>query len=103
MYAEGLLDEVRSLKAKQQEWSATARHAIGYAEASAVLEGRMSLEAAVDRTIIRTRQLAKRQMTWFRGQADVKWVDVREGESVERLAEQVLQLWREHGPTPVEV
>ncbi|HSR87782.1 MAG TPA: tRNA (adenosine(37)-N6)-dimethylallyltransferase MiaA, partial [Pontiella sp.] len=64
MYAAGLLDEARALI--DRDLSPTALQAIGYAEAFAVLRNEMTLTQARERTIIRTRQLAKRQMTWFR-------------------------------------
>ena len=66
MYAAGLLDEARELI--KLDLSQTALQAIGYAEAFAVLNHEMTLEEAKGKTIIRTRQLAKRQMTWFRHQ-----------------------------------
>ena len=73
MYANGLLDEAEQLF--KLNLSSTAQHAIGYAEAFAVLRGEMKLTAAKEKTIIRTRQLAKRQMTWFRHQLNVEWID----------------------------
>jgi tRNA dimethylallyltransferase len=53
----------------------TARHAIGYKEAGRVLDGEISEEQAIHLTAVRTAQYSKRQMTWFRHQADVTWVD----------------------------
>ena len=49
-------------------------------EAVDLIEGRCSRAEAIERTVTRTRRLAKRQMTWFRGQADVVWLPVS-GES----------------------
>ena len=76
MYRAGLVDEVRKLLAEHGELSPTARHAIGYAEAIDILAGRCSTKAAIERTVLRTRQLAKKQRTWFRHQADVRWIEV---------------------------
>ncbi len=101
MYGGGLLEEVRGLRDGMRELSATARQAIGYAEALAVLAGDLRQDEAIQRTITRTRQLAKRQMTWFRHQARVEWVDVGQDEQVEEIAGKVLRQWRECGPTPV--
>lgn len=100
MFAYGLVDEVRSLRA-QGPLSETARHAIGYEEAAAVLDGALDEEAAIALTARRTRRYAKRQMTWFRHQADVAWVDVDPEDSVERIAGRVQRLWKAQGPAPL--
>jgi len=97
MYAAGLLDEVANLLASGMVLSRTARQAIGYAEAMAVLEGRCSRGEAMARTAARTRQLAKRQRTWFRHQARVEWVDVGASDPVASVARQVQQIWRTYG------
>ncbi|MGB4047338.1 MAG: tRNA (adenosine(37)-N6)-dimethylallyltransferase MiaA, partial [Kiritimatiellia bacterium] len=79
--------------------SPTARHAIGYEEAAAVLDGRLTEETAIRQVTTRTRQYAKRQMTWFRNQADVRWVEVTPRDDTERLANKVRQIWSALGPT----
>ena len=98
MFARGLVEEVRALRARHPAFSATARHAIGYAEAALVLDGAISEEEAIRRTALRTAQYAKRQMTWFRHQADVTWIDVGPRDDTERLAGKVRQVWAVHGP-----
>ncbi len=97
MYAAGLLDEVTGLLADPRGLSATARQAIGYAEAIAVIEGRSSREEAMVVTAARTRRLAKRQRTWFRHQAQVEWIEVRPGEPLISVADRVRAVWRQHG------
>lgn len=99
MYADGLLEEAKELMGL--ELSPTALQAIGYAEAFAVLRNEMTLDEAMGKTIIRTRQLAKRQMTWFRNQLNVEWVDFPDGTSIERVSEEVLALWKRLGKTAV--
>lgn len=103
MYERGLLDEVRALRERGVRLSATAEQAIGYAEAFAVLDGRLTVEQARLRTQLRTRQLAKRQMTWFRHQATMTWLDVTSGRTVSDLASAVRAHWRLHGPTPLAI
>ena len=98
MFAYGLVEEVRALRAKYPALSDTARHAIGYEEAGLVLDGRIPEEEAIRRTALRTGQYAKRQMTWFRHQADVEWVDVGPRDDVERLAGKVQRIWLARGP-----
>ncbi|MBT3192031.1 MAG: tRNA (adenosine(37)-N6)-dimethylallyltransferase MiaA [Verrucomicrobia bacterium] len=101
MYDQGLLDEVEQLLAAGKPLSKTARQAIGYAEAMDLVEGRLTQAQAIERTIVRTRRLAKRQRTWFRHQADVIWVEVTRERSLADLADKVGQQWREHGPTAI--
>jgi len=97
MYADGLLEEVAGLLADPRGLSPTARQAIGYAEAIAVIEGRSSHAEAMALTAARTRRLAKRQRTWFRHQARVEWIEVQPDEPVASLAERVREIWRTHG------
>ena len=101
MFARGLVEEVHALREQFPVLSDTARHAIGYEEAAQVLDGRMGEEEAIHRTILRTTRYAKRQMTWFRHQADVVWVDVAPDDSIERIAGRVQKVWAAHGPAPL--
>ena len=98
MFADGLVEEVRRLREICPALSDTARHAIGYEETARVLDGELDEEAAIAATILRTRQYAKRQATWFRHQARVEWVDVAADEPVERIAARVKSVWRQYGP-----
>lgn len=99
MYLEGLLDEAENLL--KLNLSSTALQAIGYAEAFRVLQNKCTLDEAKERTIIRTRQLAKRQMTWFRNQLRVEWIDTAQYSTQHALAEAITQAWKKCGPTPV--
>ncbi len=73
MLERGLLEEVRRLlDGGLFEWLTSSR-AIGYAEFARHLEGRISLEEAVESTVRRTRQLARRQMVWFRRDPRIRW------------------------------
>jgi tRNA dimethylallyltransferase len=99
MFEAGLPDEMRMLREKYGELSGTAAQAIGYQEAGCLLDGTMSREEAIARAAVRTRQLAKRQMTWFSHQADVHWVEVTPDDAPATTAERVDALWRTHGST----
>ena len=92
MYAAGLIEEARSLV--DLDLSVTAEKAIGYAEAFAVLRGTMSEAQAKERTVIRTRQLAKRQMTWFRTQLHVEWIATANFSTLDKLATEVSKVWK---------
>ena len=73
MFAAGLVEETRAVLAGRGI-GPTAAQAAGYAEALAVIEGRLSLGEAILRTKARTRQLAKRQLTWLRGFHGAVWI-----------------------------
>jgi len=65
MFGGGLLDEVRALLSRGFR-EAPPMRSVGYVQALAAVEGRMSVEEAIADTTRRTRQYAKRQLTWFR-------------------------------------
>jgi tRNA dimethylallyltransferase len=97
MIAAGWVEEVRALLGKYPELSKTAAEATGYAEliefVSGPIGGRIGLEDAVEQIKIATRQLARRQMKWFRRFRNVHWLDGRE--AVERNAERAIGLWEQ--------
>ena len=101
MYDDGLLEEVELLNETYGALSDAATKAIGYAEAAEVLNGTKTIEEAKRRTITRTNQLAKRQMTWFKKQADVVWLDITSNTDIETIIKLVEQHWSENGPTKI--
>jgi tRNA dimethylallyltransferase len=74
MFDGGLLAETDALLARGLERGRTARRAVGYAQALAVLRGETDVETAVAETAQATRQLARRQMTWFRRDPRIAWL-----------------------------
>ena len=74
MVAQGLLDEVRSLLRSGLPRTATAWQAIGYKQFLAVADGRMTEDDAVEEVKLRSRQYAKRQLTWLRRNEAIHWV-----------------------------
>jgi tRNA dimethylallyltransferase len=87
MLEAGLLDEVRHLLAQGFRLALTAQQAIGYKELVPVIEQDASLETAIEDVKRATRRYAKRQLTWFRADPRVMWLDVTElspAEAVER-------------------
>lgn len=97
MFADGLVEETRRLLAQGLAQNPTARQAIGYRQVLEHLRGERALPATVALVKTRTRQFAKRQMTWFRRQMQIQWVTVAPEESPERIARLVLAL--RAGPT----
>jgi tRNA dimethylallyltransferase len=89
--AAGWVGEVRQLLTRGLEKNPTAMQAAGYRELVAHVQGNLSLQEAI--TLIRTRtwQLAKRQLTWFRREPRVNWVEVGREELPRDTARRVLQ------------
>ncbi|MGW9405617.1 tRNA (adenosine(37)-N6)-dimethylallyltransferase MiaA [Arthrobacter sp. NPDC055585] len=78
MVQHGLLEEVRALDAAGLRTGRTASRALGYAQFLKVLDGLWSTEQAVEDTVVATRQFARRQLTWFRADPRVTWLDARD-------------------------
>ena len=74
MVGEGLLEEVRQLLQSGLPRDATALQAIGYKEFLGVLDGTAAVEEAVAEVKLRSRQYAKRQLTWLRRNPDIHWI-----------------------------
>ena len=74
MFAAGLVEETRAALEQPGGIGPTAGQATGYSEALAVIAGRLPIDAAIRLTQQRTRQLAKRQLTWLRSFADAVWI-----------------------------
>ncbi|MBA3938698.1 MAG: tRNA (adenosine(37)-N6)-dimethylallyltransferase MiaA, partial [Planctomycetes bacterium] len=72
MFAAGLVDEVRALGPRL---SPEARQAVGYKEVLAHLAGEYDLAHALALVQRNSRRLAKHQETWYRGWADIRWID----------------------------
>lgn len=75
MLEEGLVEEVKKLLAFGCKRESTAMQGLGYKEIIAYLLGEITLEEAVYRIKRDTRHFAKRQLTWFRREKDVIWVE----------------------------
>jgi tRNA dimethylallyltransferase len=74
MVAQGLLTEVKQLLESGLPRESTALQAIGYKEFAGVLDGQRSAADAIDEVKLRSRQYAKRQMTWLRRMEGVHWI-----------------------------
>ncbi|MGM9473703.1 tRNA (adenosine(37)-N6)-dimethylallyltransferase MiaA [Pseudarthrobacter sp. YS3] len=75
MVQRGLLEEVRGLDAAGLRRGKTAPRALGYAQFLKVLDGESTVEEAVEDTVVATRQFARRQLTWFRADPRITWLD----------------------------
>lgn len=75
MIEHGLLDEVRSMHRRPDLHVALPSvRAVGYRQVWQYLDGELTLDEAVEKAIVATRQLAKRQLTWLRGWSELNWV-----------------------------
>jgi tRNA dimethylallyltransferase len=74
MFQRGLVDEVRELIARGYAEAAPMR-SVGYVQAKAVVDGRLSVEEAIQQAAQETRRYAKRQLTWFRKEAGAVFVE----------------------------
>ncbi len=93
MIAAGWVDEVRRLLAAHGSLSHTAAEATGYRELIDHLAGKVTLDEAVEQIKIATRQLARRQMKWFRRFREVKWV--AGDRPADAVAADAVSHWRE--------
>jgi len=75
MWSAGLVDEVQGLISKGLRDSKTASQAIGYSQALAAIDGKVSEEDAIAETIVLTQRYARRQMSWFRRDPRINWFD----------------------------
>ena len=101
MMEQGLLEEVRALKDRGIARESVSMQGLGYKELLAYLDGEIPLEEAV-RIIKRdTRHFAKRQLTWFRRERDVIWIDRQEiGQEEEKIVDYMRNVLREKNIIP---
>jgi len=95
MLKEGLVEEVKQLKEAGCTKSLVAMQGLGYKEILSYLEGEISLEEAVYLIKRDTRHFAKRQITWFKREKDVIWVDKNDfGYDEEKILASILDRWK---------
>jgi tRNA dimethylallyltransferase len=96
MHSRGLREEVRRLLGRGYDESLPAMAGIGYRQFAAVLRRRLAEEEALRLMIRDTVRYAKRQMTWFARDPEVRWIDVDDAGGVEGTADAILtQVTRE--------
>ena len=93
MFRRGLVDETRALLQHGLEQNKTAMQAIGYRQVVEHWRGKRSLGDTIKEVKIRTRQFAKRQLTWFRRQLDPKWIDLDPAASPQQCAREIYDAW----------
>ena len=91
MVETGLVAEVEGLLDRGFREGVTAPQAIGYKEIVEALDGFISLDEAAERIKLATRRYAKRQRTWFRKDARIRWLDAT-SRDIPSLVEEALEL-----------
>ncbi len=96
MLEKGLIDEVKALQAEGLNRNFISMQGLGYKEILAYLEGEISLEEAVYILKRDTRHFAKRQITWFKREKDVKWLNKSEfGHNDDAVFEEMMRYLKE--------
>jgi len=90
MFRRGLVEETRRLLERGLAQNPTAMQAIGYRQVVGHLRGARSLTETIELVKVRTRQFAKRQMTWFRRHAAVTWLEISPRESASSVADRLV-------------
>ncbi|HVN81228.1 MAG TPA: tRNA (adenosine(37)-N6)-dimethylallyltransferase MiaA [Terriglobia bacterium] len=75
MFADGLVEEVKSILSRGYSPASKALNSLGYSQVVRHLQGELTLAETVEMTQRETRRYAKRQMTWFRKENEVIWYD----------------------------
>ncbi|MBP3789828.1 MAG: tRNA (adenosine(37)-N6)-dimethylallyltransferase MiaA [Prevotella sp.] len=82
MMDSGLLDEARTLYPQRE---LNALNTVGYKELFAYLDGKWELSEAVERMKGNTRRYARKQLTWFKNDPDIQWIELGNGTSAEDI------------------
>lgn len=97
MMEDGLLFEVESLIKEGYTKNLVSMQGLGYKEFFDYFDGRITLEDTVDKIKKDTRHFAKRQLTWFRREKEVIWLNKKEYEQEKDLLDSVLNIIKEKG------
>jgi tRNA dimethylallyltransferase len=101
MFARGLVDEARELLKHGLAENKTAMQAIGYRQVVEHLRGERPLAETIELVKSRTRQFAKRQLTWFRRHGNCEWLELQPGDPPEKLAGKICLTIQKQSPSPV--
>lgn len=93
MLEQGFIAEVQALQQRGDLHAGLpALRAVGYRQAWAYLQGELTYKQMIERGIIATRQLAKRQFTWLRSWPDVEWLDSLASDNLSQVLKKLRQL-----------
>ena len=86
MFRRGWVAETEHLLQRGLAQNKTAMQALGYRQIVEHLRGERSLPETMELVKVRTRQFAKRQMTWFRRQLSLEWIELKPADAPEAVA-----------------
>lgn len=89
--AAGMVKEVQALKKQKYSWSLSSLTSFGYKQLGAYLRGELGLAEAVEEFKRDTRRYAKRQLTWFKRDKRIKWIERNDVRTAEKLVREFLQ------------
>ena len=92
MLEQGLLEEVKSLLDRGYSTDLTSMKGLGYKEIAYYLSGTLSLTEAVEMLKRNTRRFAKRQMTWFKRDSRIKWLNIDEPQSIHKATQEIITI-----------
>jgi len=95
MLEDGLVDEVKALKEQGYVRTDVAMQGLGYKEILDYLDGKITLDEAVYIIKRDTRHFAKRQVTWFKREKDVVWIDRSEYDDVNAIVDKMVSILNE--------
>lgn len=93
MFRDGLAEEVRGLLRAGLDAGATAMQAIGYKETAEYIAGRVTLEQAAATVSLRSRQYAKRQLTWLRSREGIHWLRWKKEPDIQQARQISTEIW----------
>lgn len=85
MIKDGLMDEVKALRTGGIRQNSSAAQAIGYKELFACLDGKCTMEEAIETIKINSRHYAKRQLTWFKREKNTIWINIDKGDPLDEI------------------
>jgi tRNA dimethylallyltransferase len=95
MFREGFLEEVENLLNNGYDKQLNSLNTVGYKEAIDYLEGQTDLKTCIDLIKRNTRHYAKRQLTWFRAEDDIRWMMLEDETPMEEIAKRIVQKYQQ--------
>jgi len=97
MIEEGLVEETKKILSSGFSKELNSLNTVGYKEIISYLENEITLERAVELIKRNTRRFAKRQMTWFRGDKRINWIDINDERDLYGAEEMIIRNWKRTG------
>lgn len=98
MFERGFLSEVANLKLHGYSPSLNSLNTVGYKEVYEYLENRISYDQMLESIKKNTRHYAKRQLTWFRKDQRIKWIEIDKHSDMQKIAEDIVKRYKKSLP-----